>query len=466
MALPALAQTLLSVLQKIPAFFSLVGSSMIISSVCRHKKNRKNTQQRIVGTMSCIDVCASFTWLTTNLWITESYPSFPNTVGNNVTCNIQGFVLQANTSSILYNASLSIYYVLVIKYNWKSRKVKKVEKWFHAGCLSFGLVTATTATALGLMHPANWNCWIAPDFSNPDDPNRNLAKTLQMCMFFIPLWISIVLCAVCMFVIYLHVKKTESSSLRFQSTVGNSSNRLRRTKEVAKQGKYFVGAFVVTWFFPSIVRFIQVMGYAAPSWLVVVAGTLVPSQGFFNAIVYFRLRFEKQTRDDPDRPKWRIIGRIIIANICPCWQKDQGLPVLHDCDPLSTNEDGHRSSRHGRASLFHEPEEILSGSRLGHGRIEVLRESRASQSELEMKMKDDKEELHTLELDSVSSANNTNTGPKKSKPLKSILRGSILRGSTQATEVHAAPTRGVGDWRALKAAGVHVVKEKDAYEDN
>jgi hypothetical protein len=116
--------------------------------------------------------------------------------------------------------------------------------------------------------------------------------------------------------------------------------------------------------------------------------------------------------------------------------------------------------------LFHEPEEILSGSRLGHGRIEVLRESRASQSELEMKMKDDKEELHTLELDSVSSANNTNTGPKKSKPLKSILRGSILRGSTQATEVHAAPTRGVGDWRALKAAGVHVVKEKDAYEDN
>ena len=31
---------------------------------------------------------------------------------------------------------------------------------------------------------------------------------------------------------------------------------------------------------------------------------------------------------------------------------------------------------------------------------------------------------------------------------------------------HSAPTQGVGDWRALKAAGVHVVKEKDSCEDN
>ena len=246
---------------------------------------------------------------------------------------------------------------------------------------------------------------------------------------------------------------------------------------MAKQGKLFVGAFVVTWFFPSIVRFIQVMGYEAPSWLVVMAGTLVPSQGFFNAIVYFRLRFEKQTRDDPDRPKWRIIGHIIIANICPCWQKYQGLPVLHDCEPPA-NEDGRRSSRNGPSSLFHEPEEILSGSRLGHDRVESLRESRASQSELEMKIGEEeflpdekvpnklRFSTSTLDLDSVSSTNNTNTGLHTSKPLKSILRGSILRGSMQATGVHAAPTQGVGDWRALKAAGVYVVKENDASEDN
>jgi len=68
----------------------------------------------------------------------------------------------------------------------------------------------------------------------------------------------------------------------------------------------------------------------------------------------------------------------------------------------------------------------------------------------------------TSVLDTLPSKNITNTDLKQSRP-KSILKGSMRASGAHS---HSAPTQGVGDWRALKAAGVHVVKEKDSCEDN
>lgn len=320
----------LNILQKVPSLLSVLGSSMIISSVFRSQRNRENTQQRIVGIMSIIDLMASTTWLTSNLWIPKSYDEmFPATLGNHISCDIQGFILQANTTSILYNGCLSMYYLVVIRLSWKEQKVKRLEKVFHVICFSFGFISASVVAALDLYGPANWNCWIAasPDSNTIVDKERQvLAHRLQLGLFYIPLWCAIILSAICMFIIYLHVRKTEMTSARY------SGSELVRTKEVAMQGKLFVGAFVTTWLFPSIVRIIQISGGTPSSVLVVLAGTLVGSQGFFNSIVYFRLRFLKKLRRNPFAKKSRIIKLIIKENLFCCC-------ASRDLDDLSHSDD-------------------------------------------------------------------------------------------------------------------------------
>ena len=52
--------------------------------------------------------------------------------GNDVTCTAQGFFIQLGMLSLWYNMALSMYYLLVIRYNWREFQLVKVVKWLHA----------------------------------------------------------------------------------------------------------------------------------------------------------------------------------------------------------------------------------------------------------------------------------------------------------------------------------------------
>ena len=119
-----------------------------------------------------------------------------------------------------------------------------------------------------------------------------------------------------MFMIYLHVRETE---LR---TAGSSvvSSRLARTKQVAFQGMYFVAALILTWCIPSIVRVMNMTGGTPPRALILLGGITAPSQGFLNALAYFRIRATRQMRENPNTPKWRIVAGIVRAQLFPWWK--------------------------------------------------------------------------------------------------------------------------------------------------
>eukprot|EP00957_Ditylum_brightwellii_P107590 8208621-Ditylum_brightwellii.AAC.1 len=66
--------------------------------------------------------------------------------------------------TISYNGSLALYYLLLIKYSWPSRRLRKIEKWFHivpfVSGLLFMIVTfvqsggnATVALWTGICRP-------------------------------------------------------------------------------------------------------------------------------------------------------------------------------------------------------------------------------------------------------------------------------------------------------------------------
>ena len=328
-----LAFKVLAITQKIPAFLSVMGSTMIISSVLRSKINRGNMQQRLLCAMSCIDVSVSLVWLLTNFFIPEDYITYPWTLGNDASCKAQGFIVQFSISSILYNSCLSLYYLLIVKFNWKQRHLEKIEKWMHICPIMFGLATAIASLVLDVFHPANWDCWIAP---LKDDDKYVVVRALQWAFFFGILWTSIILSSLNMFAVYLYVRKSEKKSSKWgwkqaknalDTREGSRRNverkkniiRLKRSASVATQGKLYISAFVITWSFPTIVRATQLFGGNPPSWLIVCAGTMVPSQGFLNAIVYFRLRFNKCAAGNPNKSKLWVMKEIIRKNLFFWW---------------------------------------------------------------------------------------------------------------------------------------------------
>lgn len=329
----AVSGYLLAILPKFTSSLSVLGSSMIISQVLMSKKNRGNVQQRLLCAMNCVDVAVSTVWFLTNAFVPPWMPQLPWTFGNQASCSFQGFIVQTSISSVIYNACLSLYYLLIVKYNYKDRQMKKIEKWMHLVPLTFGIVTAIAALALDIYNPANWDCWIAP---GPGGERKHLANALQWAFFFGPLWVSMLFSSFCVLQIYRHVRNNEKKSSKWRTP---KAKKMKQTKAVATQGKLYVGAFIVTWLFPTIARLIQLLGGTPSSWLILLSGTFIPCQGFFNAIVYFRLRFKKCGADYPDKSWVWLVRRIIQLTLCPWCERDRrNVDDGNDVEP-SPNEE-------------------------------------------------------------------------------------------------------------------------------
>ncbi len=296
---------------------------MIISQVLMSEKNRSNKQQRIVCAMSCIDVLVSSVWFFTNLFIPSFVEEFQWTTGNEASCTAQGFIVQFSISSVIYNAALSYYYVLIIKFNYRAPQLAKIEKWFHLVPLLFGISTAVVAFCLRVYNFATWDCWIAPPYGEVEGSAVTVPRILQWCFFFGPLWIAIFFSASNMVSVYTKVKQVELECARSNISRERQLMNVENTKSVATQGRLYVAAFIVTWIFPTIARVIQVCGGTVPLWIIVCSGTFIPSQGIFNALVYFRLRFKRCSQQYCTRSKLWVVRRIILLTLCPCWQSER-----------------------------------------------------------------------------------------------------------------------------------------------
>mmetsp|Transcript_44821 Transcript_44821/g.136870 ORF Transcript_44821/g.136870 Transcript_44821/m.136870 type:complete len:278 (-) Transcript_44821:1150-1983(-) len=80
-----------------------------------------------------------------------------------------------------------------------------------------------------------------------------------------------------------------SSALMRQKV--NSDRRFRRTKKVAHQALYYIGAFYLTWFFGTANRLQQLVSDDPIFGLMLMHSVFVPMQGALNFMVYMRPRF-------------------------------------------------------------------------------------------------------------------------------------------------------------------------------
>jgi len=283
------------VLAGVFGFFSVLGSFFIIVDFFRDPQKRKATYSRLLFVLSSLDCITSIAYMfssatcpfptTTTPGILESSTQQTSAGdGGDVGCVVQGFVIQAGLATPFYNLSLAIYYLLVIGYGWKQRRINQMEPYLHAVPLVIGFGTSIAALLLDLFHGAVLWCWIAPNHEGNN--NYNLYRWL---LFYGPLWFCIVAVTVIMCALHRSVKKVETKTLEYAAKGSRQKNSLAR--QVFWQAFWFVGVFYLTWMFSTISRIVEaIMGFI-PYPLEVLQSISVPAQGLGNFFIYFRPRY-------------------------------------------------------------------------------------------------------------------------------------------------------------------------------
>jgi hypothetical protein len=255
---PSDAQLMATVLcPKFTAAASVVGSSLIIRDIIilrRNSSDALSTRHRLLAGMSVCDILSSSAWFLTSWPVPEDLPFGLWNVGNRHTCTAQGFFVQLAIGTVLYNACLALYYLLVIRYGWKNEYIaKRVEPWMHFAALAFALSTGVAGVALDIFNPIGFgfSCSITSFSPVCTQSNENRSPTdcihgdnadvYQAAFWIGPAGCIIVWLAASMFLVYWKIRTIESGSSHFQSQPGRLQQRF------ALQAFLYVGAMLITW---------------------------------------------------------------------------------------------------------------------------------------------------------------------------------------------------------------------------
>mmetsp|Transcript_37692 Transcript_37692/g.91549 ORF Transcript_37692/g.91549 Transcript_37692/m.91549 type:complete len:605 (-) Transcript_37692:289-2103(-) len=222
----------LAIVPKVSSVFSLLGSVWIIIEVATERTKRGVPYHRLLLAMSVYDVLESV-WNFGSTWpIPKGSPQVIWAIGNEATCTAQGFFLTLSSAVPLYNAMLSLYYVLVINYNYSDTKLRGfVEPAMHIFCFVWAFGTALYSALAGLINNADLWCWIAPlpadckdswTFGTAEEGNDNPCIRgdniwiYRFGFYFIPLWISIAVATVCTYMVWKFVFRQDKKTLRYR----------------------------------------------------------------------------------------------------------------------------------------------------------------------------------------------------------------------------------------------------------
>lgn len=220
----------LAIVPKFSGFLSLCGSTYIVQHVLRSRERRNFVYHRILCAMSCSDVLGSSMYVLSTWPIPRGYAVYA--VGNQASCNFSGTLDQfASLTTPLFSGSLSIYYLLVIRYGWREEQVQKYQAWLFLIPFGLGASTSIAGLAMELYNPADWVCWIAPfppgcEDDSPTNPcTRGINADLYRMVFsYAIVWVVFGVLAITMGMIYRKVRATELKTAKYKASSFLGSN--------------------------------------------------------------------------------------------------------------------------------------------------------------------------------------------------------------------------------------------------
>ena len=151
---------------------SLLGSSIIVASILRSSVKLRTVYRRIIFGICVFDIVSSLgNALSTVLMPVET--GIWGAVGNDATCGLQTFttILGVN-GSVCYSLSLSVYFLLVVRYGWTEVKIKRyTEPLFHIIPIIYSFAISIFIVTTKNYNPSGVVCWVEDDpVGCQDDP--------------------------------------------------------------------------------------------------------------------------------------------------------------------------------------------------------------------------------------------------------------------------------------------------------
>jgi hypothetical protein len=145
---------------------STIASACLVVHILRSHHGLSTTYHRLVFGLCIGDILSSFGQaLTSTMVPKEMHYVVPGAQGNTTTCTAQGFLLTVGvTVANLYNCSICLYYLSIIRYNKKDEYIRnKLEPWFHGISIVIPLVCGFIAIAMKGYNASGAVCFIVPN---------------------------------------------------------------------------------------------------------------------------------------------------------------------------------------------------------------------------------------------------------------------------------------------------------------
>ena len=289
------------------ALLSLFGSGCIVWNICRKQKYKRDPYHRLLLGTCFLDLISSLGWFMAPIAPPESSSPRALSVGDTASCTAQGYFIQVGIGFMVYNACLSIYYLMTIRYNVPKERLVWKEAIMHGVSLIWGLGVAIVPIPMQLYNElgVGSGCWIGqfPQYceteQNPVPCTRgaNIDPTIVgYAIAGLPAIASFLVVITCNVLIYLTVRKSQATTTRYSIGVVNDRQK-KRTEAIASQATCYVVVFVNSMFWQLLLRnldgfdIITFENESSFTALIVLAQFCSAFTGFGFLLVYTRPRY-------------------------------------------------------------------------------------------------------------------------------------------------------------------------------
>ena len=283
-------------IQRFTGTLSIIGSSSIIIMILLDRGNKLiKPNHRMMLAMSVFDVFSS-TALATATWPYPKETLVHGAVGNATTCKIQFFFIISGLAVPMYNASLSLLYLLTIRYSMHhSHFATRFERYLHV----VSILIPPTVAALSIMTGE-----VGPGKEAPfcgQSPDSIMTWPILWILF-----VSFFICLYSMTMVSCYVWTKSNKLKQYTYSTRQQDRQNEKTKATIQQAILYTLAFVITFLFPLI-------GVFSWSYFVTVMRSIFfPLQGFWNFLLYTRPLIEKKRKELTEKCLLQIIWNVVF----------------------------------------------------------------------------------------------------------------------------------------------------------
>eukprot|EP00980_Cylindrotheca_fusiformis_P020760 scaffold7755_cov104-Cylindrotheca_fusiformis.AAC.5 len=290
-------EIILSVLMISSAVLSAVGSLTIVYKVISKNRQRKPYDRIMLGLSIC-DIVASLAYIMTPFLLPKQTSQRVWASGSKVSCSILGWLTQFSLAGVVYNALLSFYFLLTLKYSVTADDfAARFEPYWHSLTIFFFLFTATMGVPFHIFSELEigQGCWIGEFPEGCEARGDCIGNQIGWVFGGLPVLFTFVSLPVNNLLVFFHVKNLLRTG---HSHMAAQQGHVRR---VAVQGFLYVACFLVSYTPTAVIRIFESLGFDASqesSIFVLLAfnSLLLPLQGFFNVFVYTRPNYLRLRR--------------------------------------------------------------------------------------------------------------------------------------------------------------------------